>query len=83
MSQFMAIATHCVSETKEASMSTTKSPMSRPYDDAVVDLLKADPQLANEYLAAAMDEATEPGGQVALLGALRHVAEVQGKTQCS
>ncbi len=59
-------------------MNAKKSSVSRHYDDAVVELLKADPQLANEYLAAAMDEATEPGGQAALLGALRHVAEAQG-----
>lgn len=30
------------------------------------------------YLAAALEEADEPGGQEALLLALRHVAEAQG-----
>lgn len=30
------------------------------------------------YLEAAMDESTLPGGQPALLSALRHVAEAQG-----
>ncbi len=50
----------------------------RPHDAAVVELLKADPDFANEYLAAALDEADEPGGQTALLAALRHVAEAQG-----
>ena len=49
----------------------------RPHDAAVVELLKADPEFANEYLAAAL-EADEPGGQAALLAALRHVAEAQG-----
>ena len=49
----------------------------RPHDAAVVELLKADPEFANEYLAAAL-EADEPGGQPALLAALRHVAEAQG-----
>ena len=44
----------------------------RPHDAAVVELLKADPDFANEYLAAALDEADEPGGQTALLAALRH-----------
>lgn len=59
-------------------MSTRKSPASRPHDEAVIELLRADPEFANEYLAAAMDEASEPGGQTALLAALRHVAEAQG-----
>lgn len=54
----------------------TKS--SRPHDDAVVELLRDDPAFADEYLAAALDEANEPGGREALLTALRHVAEAQG-----
>ena len=56
----------------------TTTPTNRPHDAAVVELLKADPEFANEYLAAALDEADEPGGQAALLAALRHVAEAQG-----
>mgnify|MGYP001599470797 CR=1 FL=1 len=48
----------------------------------MIELLRAEPDFANEYLAAAMDEAGEPGGQAALLAALlaalRHVAEAQG-----
>lgn len=55
-----------------------KPPASRPHDAAVVELLKADPDFANEYLAAALEEADQPGGQAALLAALRHVAEAQG-----
>ena len=55
----------------------TTPPLNRPHDAAVVELLKADPEFANEYLAAAL-EADEPGGQAALLAALRHVAEAQG-----
>jgi len=50
------------------------------HDDTVVSLLKADPDFANEYLAAALDEAELPGGQVGLLAALRHIAEAQGMT---
>lgn len=53
-------------------------PASRPHDVAVVELLRADPEFANEYLAAALEEADKPGGQTALLVALRHVAEAQG-----
>ena len=55
-----------------------KPPASRPHDAAVVELLKAAPDFANEYLAAALEEADQPGGQAALLAALRHVAEAQG-----
>ena len=50
-------------------MNTDKQPASRPHDAAVIELLKADPDFANEYLAAALQEADEPGGQAALLGA--------------
>ena len=59
-------------------MTANKQPASRPHDAAVVELLKADPDFANEYLAAALEESDEPGGQAALLAALRHVAEAQG-----
>ena len=51
---------------------------SRPHDEAIIDLLREDPAFANEYLAAAMEEADQAGGREALLAALRHVAEAQG-----
>lgn len=51
---------------------------SRPHDEAVVEKLKADPEFANEYLAVALDQSDQPGGQQALLAALRHIAEAQG-----
>lgn len=54
------------------------SKSSRPHDDAIVELLREDPAFADEYLATALDEADQPGGRVALLAALRHVAEAQG-----
>ncbi len=50
-------------------------PVSRPHDSAVVELLKEDPDFASVYLAAALEESDQPGGQQALLAALRHVAE--------
>ena len=50
------------------------------HDDTVVAMLKADPYFANEYFAAALEEAELPGGQIALLAALRHIAEAQGMT---
>jgi len=51
---------------------------SRPHDEAIVEMLKADPEFANDYLAVALDQADQPGGQHALLLALRHIAEAQG-----
>ncbi len=51
---------------------------SRSHDEAMIEMLKADPEFANEYLAVALDEADQPGGQQVLLAALRHVAEAQG-----
>lgn len=41
-------------------------------------MLKADPEFANEYLAVALEESDQPGGQQAMLTALRHIAEAQG-----
>ena len=48
------------------------------HDEAVVAMLNADPDFATEYLAAALEEAELPGGQEAVLAALRHIAEVHG-----
>lgn len=59
-------------------MNASNTPASRPHDAAVVDMLKQDPEFADAYLAAALDEADLPGGQAALLAALRHIAEAQG-----
>lgn len=59
-------------------MKTAKPPASSPHDAAVVELLKDDPEFASVYLAAALEESDQPGGQQALLFALRHVAEAQG-----
>ncbi|MBI3284501.1 MAG: putative addiction module antidote protein [Burkholderiales bacterium] len=53
-------------------------PTSRPHDEAVIELLREDPSFADEYLAAALEEADQTGGREALLAALRHVAEAQG-----
>ena len=61
-------------------MTATQHPASRPHDATVVELLRADSDFAKEYLAAALDEADAPGGQAALLAALRHIAEAQGMT---
>jgi probable addiction module antidote protein len=55
-----------------------KAPRDISHDEVVIGMLKADPNFANEYLAAALEEADLPGGQFALLAALRHIAEAQG-----
>ena len=57
---------------------TSPSSTSRSHDAAVVELLKADPAFVDEYLAAALDEVDQPGGEAAVLAALRHIAEAQG-----
>lgn len=44
----------------------------------MAELLREDPAFADEYLAAALDEADQSGGREALLAALRHVAQAQG-----
>ncbi|MFI4939372.1 MAG: addiction module antidote protein [Burkholderiales bacterium] len=54
------------------------SKASRPHDDTVVELLREDPFLANEYLATALEEVDQAGGPEALLAALRQIAEAQG-----
>ena len=54
------------------------SPRHVSHDEVVIGMLKADPDFANEYLAVALEEADSPGGQTALLAALRHIAEAQG-----
>lgn len=41
------------------------------HDDTVVAMLKADPDFANECLAAVLEEAELPGGQSALLAILQ------------
>ena len=51
---------------------------SRPNNDAMVEMLHADPAFADEYLAACMEAIGEAGSQEALVLALRHVIEAKG-----
>ena len=51
---------------------------SRPHDDAVIELLRDDPEFAGVYLSAALGEADGPGGREALLAVLRQLAEARG-----
>jgi probable addiction module antidote protein len=48
------------------------------HDEVVVEMLRADPEFADAYLAAALEETEQPGGHQAMLTALRHIAEAQG-----
>jgi len=50
----------------------------RSHDEAVVEMLRHDPEMAVEYLRTAFDELDEEGGESAFLMALRHVVEAQG-----
>lgn len=50
----------------------------RTHDETMVELLREDPEFANEYLAACLEAIDEPGGREALLMALRQVAQAQG-----
>lgn len=52
-----------------------KSRVSISHSDAVIRELREDPELAAEYLKAALEDADDPG---VLLIALRHVAEARG-----
>lgn len=47
------------------------------HNETLIELLREDPALANEYLAASLEAIDEPGGQEALLSALRQIALAQ------
>jgi probable addiction module antidote protein len=51
---------------------------SRTHDITVLELLREDPALVDEFLIASMEEIGLEGGQQALLAALKLVAEAQG-----
>lgn len=55
-----------------------KQQASRPHDEAVVELLRDDPEFAASYLSAALAEVDEPGGREGLLAVLRQIAEARG-----
>lgn len=48
------------------------------YDPTMDNLLRYSPELVGEYLASCFELSNEPGGQEALLMALRQFAEAQG-----
>jgi len=56
----------------------TARKISRPHAESVIEMLREDPEFANDYLAVALEESNQPGGQQVLLAALRNIAEAQG-----
>jgi probable addiction module antidote protein len=50
----------------------------RPHEESIIELMREDPQFADELLAVAMEEINEQGGREALLTALRCYAEAKG-----
>jgi probable addiction module antidote protein len=55
-----------------------KTPASVSHHEQLLNELRADPAFARAYLDAALEEADQPGGQEALLLALRQLADAQG-----
>lgn len=51
---------------------------SRSHDEAVIEMIRNDPDFAVEYLRVAFEELDDEGGEVAFLAALRHVVEARG-----
>ena len=49
------------------------------HDEAVVEMLRTDPEMASEYLSIAAGEQEEEGGEAAYLIALKHVSESQSR----
>jgi hypothetical protein len=58
---------------EEEAMSRTRS-----HDEAVVEMIRKDPEFAVEYLRVAFEELDEEGGEVGFLAALRHLVEARG-----
>lgn len=46
-------------------MITHRTSTSRPHEQTVIDMLRDDPEFLDEYLAVALDEIDQPGGQAA------------------
>lgn len=51
---------------------------SRSHDETVIEMIRADPGFAAEYLHVAFEQLDEEGGEAAFLTALRHVVEARG-----
>ncbi len=54
------------------------SPRHESHDDTVVEILRANPEFANEYFATGLEEAELLDGQTGLLTVPQHIVEAQG-----
>ncbi|WP_420793777.1 addiction module antidote protein [Pseudomonas fontis] len=52
--------------------------LTRPHEDSVLEMLRADEAFALEYLCVALEEIDQEGGEAAFLTAVRRVAEARG-----
>ncbi|QXH50323.1 putative addiction module antidote protein [Pseudomonas fakonensis] len=50
----------------------------RSHEDSVLSMLREDEDFAIEYLAAALEDIDEPGGEDTFLLAIRRIAEARG-----
>ncbi len=48
------------------------------HDDAMIEMLRSDPDFAAEYMRTAFEEMDEEGGEAALLAVLRQLVEARG-----
>ena len=55
-----------------------RNKIARSHDESVIVMLRDDPEFAEAYVLAAIEEMDEAGGEAALFTALRHVAEARG-----
>jgi probable addiction module antidote protein len=51
---------------------------SRSHDDAMVQMIREDPEFAAQYLRVAFEELDLEGGEISFLAALRQIVEARG-----
>jgi probable addiction module antidote protein len=81
---FEALAEHRAGKTTLRTVEAHRRPPVVPdaqghlHDEYMVEMIKADPEFAKEYLAVALKEVDQQGGMDSLRVVLRHVAASQG-----
>lgn len=51
---------------------------SRSHEDAMIQMIREDPEFAAEYLRVAFEELDLEGGEISFLAALRQIVEARG-----
>ncbi len=51
---------------------------SRSHDEAVIEMIRNDPEFAEAYIHTAFEELDEEGGESGFLIALRHIVDTRG-----